>query len=135
MYLQDTNDHMGQATAQLNLSELSRQLGYPEDAAATGGAVGSEAPLANVNGNKGAGGAAASAARRKSMEQLDLLKMTPDQKGKRPPGGGADLNKSGLLDEEDFFDFISRYVAAPEIPVMQKADRHEVKYETSAASK
>ena len=51
---------MGQATAQLNLSELSRQLGYPEDhaAAAVGGA---DAPLANVNGNKqqlGGGGAA-----------------------------------------------------------------------------
>ena len=104
---------MGQATAQLNLSELSRQLGYPEDQAAAAG----EAPLASVNGNKqqqlgGVGAAAASAARRKSMEQLDLLKMTPDQKAtKRPAGAAADLNKSGLLDEEDFFDFISRYIS------------------------
>ena len=106
---------MGQATAQLNLSELSRQLGYPEDQAAAAG----EAPLASVNGNKqqqlggvGAAAAASAAARRKSMEQLDLLKMTPDQKAtKRPAGAAADLNKSGLLDEEDFFDFISRYIS------------------------
>ena len=105
---------MGQATAQLNLSELSRQLGYPEDQAAAAG----EAPLASVNGNKqqqlGGTAAASAAARRKSMEQLDLLKMTPDQKATKRPAGGAgaaDLNKSGLLDEEDFFDFISRYIS------------------------
>ena len=77
----DTGDHMGQATAQLNLAELSRTLGYPE-----------EGTPSDSNGK-----------RRKSMEQLDLLKMTPDQSKKE------NLNKSGLLDEEDFFDFISRF--------------------------
>merc|ERR1719356_1063368 len=42
---------------------------------------------------------------------MDLLKMTPDaSKVKTTRAGASDnLNKSGLLDEEDFFDFISRF--------------------------
>merc|ERR1711936_1005071 len=46
-----------------------------------------------------------------SMEQMDLLKMTPDaSKAKASKSGVSEnLNKSGLLDEEDFFDFISRF--------------------------
>ena len=49
--------------------------------------------------------------RRKSMEHMDLLKMTPDATKTKPiiPGTSENLNKSGLLDEEDFFDFISRF--------------------------
>jgi len=51
------------------------------------------------------------------MEHLDLVKMTPDQKAAAARNGksaaqspaAANLNKSGLLDEEDFFDFISRF--------------------------
>merc|ERR1719266_1627225 len=41
---------------------------------------------------------------------MDLLKMTPDAaKAKNSRGAAENLNKSGLLDEEDFFDFISRF--------------------------
>ena len=56
------------------------------------------------------------------MEQMDLIKMTPDakkaaEKAAREAKNKKDhdkenngsLNKSGLLDEEDFFDFISRF--------------------------
>ena len=99
---------MGQATAQLNLAELSRTLGYPEDGPPPPAAA-TPPPLSAVNSN---------VQRRQSMEHLDLVKMTPDQKAAAARNGksaaqspaAANLNKSGLLDEEDFFDFISRFV-------------------------
>ncbi len=61
--------------------------------------------------------------RRISMENMDIIKMTPDakkaaaaaaaNKGQHKSAAAANanssLNKSGLLDEEDFFDFISRF--------------------------
>lgn len=57
------------------------------------------------------------------MEQMDLIKMTPDAKKAAAAAAAASkkkntddkennssLNKSGLLDdEEDFFDFITRF--------------------------
>ena len=102
----DTGDRMGQATAQLNLAELSKTLGYPEE--------GPPPPPATANQNEArntSGPAYNNQGRRKSMEQMDLLKMTPDAaKAKASRSGVSDnLNKSGLLDEEDFFDFISRF--------------------------
>jgi hypothetical protein len=97
---------MGQATAQLNLAELSKTLGYPEE--------GPPPPPATASQNEGrntSGSAHNNQGRRKSMEQMDLLKMTPDAtKAKATRTDASDnLNKSGLLDEEDFFDFISRF--------------------------
>ena len=102
----DTGDRMGQATAQLNLAELSKTLGYPED--------GPPPPPMSSDQNdsrKNTASTANNQARRKSMEQMDLLKMTPDaSKAKASKSGVSEnLNKSGLLDEEDFFDFISRF--------------------------
>ena len=57
--------------------------------------------------------------RRVSMEQMDLIKMTPDakkaaaaaskKKNTDDKENNSSLNKSGLLDEEDFFDFITRF--------------------------
>ena len=56
------------------------------------------------------------------MEHMDLIKMTPDAKKAAAAAAAASkkkntddkennssLNKSGLLDEEDFFDFITRF--------------------------
>ncbi len=105
----ETGDRMGQATAQLNIAELARTLGYPED----------QRPPTSPTVDKRAN-------RRVSMEQMDLLKMTPDPKSRQQvngaetakkqqqhqqqtKGGKDQHNKSGLLDEEDFFDFISRF--------------------------
>merc|ERR1712241_580878 len=101
----DTGNRMGQATAQLNLAELSKTLGYPEEGPPPppGAATQNESRTTSVSTHNNQG-------RRKSMEQMDLLKMTPDAaKAKSSRGAAENLNKSGLLDEEDFFDFISRF--------------------------
>ena len=92
----ETGDRTGQATAQVNLNELGKSLGMAEVA------PGSPA-----------------ASRSRSMENMQVIKMTPDFKlNNRNQDGGTDegegldqANKSDLLDdEEDFFDFISRFV-------------------------
>ena len=100
----ETGDRTGQATAQQNLSELGKSLGYEENGAA-GGETRHESPDRNN--------------RRLSMENMQVIKMTPDVKLK--PGGNSNkdlsgdadndpANKSDLLDdEEDFFDFITRF--------------------------
>ena len=102
----DTGDRMGQATAQLNLAELSKTLGYPEE-----GPPPPPTAVSQIKTRPNSESAYNNQGRRKSMEQMDLLKMTPDAaKAKASRAGGSEsLNKSGLLDEEDFFDFISRF--------------------------
>eukprot|EP00093_Oithona_nana_P015111 15111.XXX_998077_1001913_1 [CDS] Oithona nana genome sequencing. len=114
----DTGDRMGQATAQLNLADLCRTLGYtPADS--TDLPHERKQPLDQAESND------AKKSRRVSMEQMDLIKMTPDAKKAAAAQAAAQaakskkstddkenngsLNKSGLLDEEDFFDFISRF--------------------------
>lgn len=114
----ETGDRMGQATAQLNIAELSKTLGFPEDGRAQ----------AALPANSAVDSRAANS-RRISMERMDLLKMTPDAKAMRNKHAAAAANghqgvaptaslddstssahnKSGLLDEEEFFDFISRF--------------------------
>lgn len=94
----DTGDRMGQATAQLNLAELSKTLGYPEEGPPPPPTSTSQTkirPSETAHNNQG---------RRKSMEQMDILKMTPDaSKVKTTRAGASDnLNKSGLLDEKIF---------------------------------
>jgi len=97
----ETGDMVGQATAQVNLSELAKTLGLPE------GQVGKK--------DGGGVGGSPQASRRKSMERMEMIKMTPDTKAwdNKDKEEGDDANTSGgksdLLDEEDFFDFISRF--------------------------
>ncbi len=110
----DTNDRMGQATAQLNMSELTKTLGYtPEET--------TKLPHMKAKSNETASpitvDEAMKKSRRISMEHMDLIKMTPDAKkaaaaaaaAKGKNKANSSLNKSGLLDEEDFFDFITRF--------------------------
>eukprot|EP00090_Calanus_glacialis_P004879 TRINITY_DN13665_c0_g1_i1.p1 TRINITY_DN13665_c0_g1~~TRINITY_DN13665_c0_g1_i1.p1 ORF type:complete len:651 (+),score=247.71 TRINITY_DN13665_c0_g1_i1:300-2252(+) len=100
----ETGDRMGQATAQVNLSELAKTLGYTEGVLPPGKVM--ESPESRAK-------------RRMSMENMQVIKMTPDVKSSgRNHENGVDAgqlspdqgNKSDLLDdEEDFFDFISRF--------------------------
>ena len=113
-----TGDKMGQATAQLNIAELSKALGSGGKRAETNGLAAKATSVVDA------------ASRRLSMEQMDLLKMTPEVRGNQAAkknaaaaaaaAGRASIdspsmsspahNKSGLLDdEEDFFDFITRF--------------------------
>jgi len=102
----ETGDRMGQATAQVNLSELAKTLGYTEGVVPPGKVL--ESPETRAK-------------RRMSMENMQVIKMTPDVKSsaRNQENGGGDSaqlspdpgNKSDLLDdEEDFFDFISRQI-------------------------
>ena len=100
----ETGDRTGQATAQQNLSELGKSLGYEEN-----GAQGVEARHESPDRNN----------RRLSMENMQVIKMTPDVKHNKGSNANKDTNgdsdndpanKSDLLDdEEDFFDFITRF--------------------------
>jgi len=101
----ETGDRTGQATAQQNLAELGKSLGYSE----TGGS------------NKVVPGTPDKGSRRLSMENMQVIKMTPDVKSQNHVAASNDnqiesdhdhdaANKSDLLDdEEDFFDFITRF--------------------------
>merc|ERR1719361_3389332 len=115
----DTKDRMGQATAQLNLADLCRTLGYtPPDT----NDLPHERNSASSNDHSSVASDEAKKSRRVSMEQMDLIKMTPDAKKAAAAAAAASkkkntddkennssLNISGLLDEEDFFDFITRF--------------------------
>lgn len=101
----ETGDRMGQATAQVNLSELAKTLGYSEAGPPPPSQAGTESPDSRAK-------------RRMSMENMQVIKMTPDMKSAAGRGGEVEAggmspdpaNKSDLLDdEEDFFDFISRF--------------------------
>lgn len=99
----ETGDRMGQATAQVNLSELAKNLGFADG----------QVPADYLRSSPDMG------KRRMSMENMEVIKLTPDAKkvlGTKPKEPTTqkspehDLNKSDLLDdEEDFFDFITRF--------------------------
>ena len=61
----ETGDRTGQATAQVNLNELGKSLGYGEGGGGGGGKVTPGSPMAS---------------RRRSMENMQVIKMTPDTK-------------------------------------------------------
>ncbi|KAJ9580645.1 hypothetical protein L9F63_024180 [Diploptera punctata] len=100
----ELGDPMGQATAQMNVSDLRKVLGLPSNEL-------SPESLELVS-SQPSPGLRRYRVRRKSMEQLDLLKLTPDGKQRR-----ANANSTGaegtegdhLDDEESFFDLLSRF--------------------------
>jgi G-protein signaling modulator 2 len=120
-----TGDRMGQATAQLNIAELAKALGQHMEVGNFAPQKPSSSSFLPNRGTATASSIVDPASRRLSMEKMDLLKMTPNARV-RPvveapgvaaaaapssPGGGTNgaANKSGLLDEEDFFDFVTRF--------------------------
>ena len=106
----ETGDRMGQATAQLNIAELSRILGYPEGSHLQLPPLTVKLPVQQQLQRQHQGCVdkelESYSQRRESMEQLDLMKMTSDDKR---DGDDSLHNHSGFLDEEEFFDFISRF--------------------------
>ncbi|KAG8232132.1 hypothetical protein J437_LFUL012141 [Ladona fulva] len=135
----EIGDQMGQATAQMNVGDLRKVLGLPP-----GGSLDCVSPDNGDNEEarsrvenltqEGIMPISSSSpdwrnrVRRKSMEQLDLIKLTPDGKqrssasslqtasaGHSPlpsPSATASESKAGashLDDEESFFDLLSRF--------------------------
>lgn len=70
---QELGDQMGEATAEMNVSDLRKVLGIPEG-------QDDNVTLTVEEENK--------YARRKSMEEMNLIKMTPDTKLEKSAGGG-----------------------------------------------
>ena len=116
----ETGDRMGQATAQLNISELSRILGYPErsHSGATGQAAGSEPGSSVVTkghcDNKAASrDVSVAASERRDANDCDVNvdyesvidSVVVDERD----AGSVNGHSSGFLDEEELFDFISRF--------------------------
>ncbi|PSN35366.1 G-protein-signaling modulator 2 [Blattella germanica] len=114
----ELGDPMGQATAQMNVSDLRKVLGLPSsDLSPDSLELVSSQPSPGLRRYR---------VRRQSMEQLDLLKLTPDgkQRSSTSPSemetvavAGANANSAAqeeskgehLDDEESFFDLLSRF--------------------------
>ncbi|KAF4517770.1 hypothetical protein B566_EDAN002975 [Ephemera danica] len=97
-------DQLGQATAQMNVTDLRKVLGLP-----TGDEENNQEQPSASNNHR---------VRRQSMEQLDLIKMTPDARSKVHAGaiGGhaaSTVQSSPAVqaaeDEDTFFDLLSRF--------------------------
>ncbi|XP_071528691.1 G-protein-signaling modulator 2 isoform X1 [Panulirus ornatus] len=121
----EIGDKTGQAAAQMNLSDIRKVLGLP--------------PTATDSESSESAEDAKSRTRRKSMENMDLLKMTPDAKGvlrkyqsedagigsmssddSHPVNGpsyntssradkNASVNEESSMDDDSFFELLSRF--------------------------
>ncbi|KAE8748698.1 hypothetical protein FOCC_FOCC004501 [Frankliniella occidentalis] len=109
----ELGDPMGQATAQMNVSDLRKALGLPVDDLSP-----SSLELVSALSNQPSPGLRRYRVRRQSMEQLDLIKLTPDGKQRTSPTASAAATSSGSVDacmaehaedEDSFFDLLSRF--------------------------
>nr|CAD7429326.1 unnamed protein product [Timema monikensis] len=114
----ELGDPMGQATAQMNVSDLRKTLGLPYE------------PTSGAEEERPSPGMRRFRVRRQSMEELDLIQLTPD--GKQQPSlvfagesasnvpvhnmvnttgptTGEEAESEHLGDEESFFDLLSRF--------------------------
>nr|CAH7742108.1 unnamed protein product [Callosobruchus chinensis] len=104
----ELSDPMGEATAKMNISDLKKILNMPEspeESPDTPTSKSSKSDSLNSLGSQ-----QLHRVRRESMEQLSLIKMTPD--GKRPPlslppAKPTTPNKNE--DDDSFFDLLSRF--------------------------
>ncbi|XP_055850972.1 G-protein-signaling modulator 2 [Episyrphus balteatus] len=110
----ELNDPVGESTAKVNIADLRKLLGLPrlsddDDHVLVSDAENStDSENTQVNGNS-----RMIRVRRQSMEQLDLIKITPD--GKRVGQTGAAVGQQVAADgqkkkpnEDDFFEMLSR---------------------------
>ncbi|XP_066138449.1 G-protein-signaling modulator 2 isoform X2 [Euwallacea fornicatus] len=98
----EIGDPLGEATAKMNIADLKKVLNLPESPEA----IDEVPPLMKTPGRLDRDNYL-HRVRRESMEQLSLIKMTPDGKtgGANMPGNPAGKNE----DEDSFFDLLSRF--------------------------
>ncbi|KAI5729805.1 G-protein-signaling modulator 2 isoform X6 [Diaphorina citri] len=99
-------DPLGQVTAQMNVTDLRKALGM-----STNDLSPDSLQLINsyANANQPSPGVRRyNRVRRSSMEQLDLIKLTPENKGKQ--SGSSNSSELSKCDEEEsFFELLSRF--------------------------
>uniref|UniRef100_A0A8D8YHZ0 G-protein-signaling modulator 2 n=1 Tax=Cacopsylla melanoneura TaxID=428564 RepID=A0A8D8YHZ0_9HEMI len=99
-------DPLGQVTAQMNVTDLRKALGM---------AASDLSPDSlqlinsyNASSNQASPGVRRyNRVRRNSMDQLDLIKLTPENKGKQSGSSNSELSKCD--EEESFFELLSRF--------------------------
>ncbi|KAH0549414.1 G-protein-signaling modulator 2 [Cotesia glomerata] len=105
----ELGDPMGQATAQMNVADLQKILGMENNEKEND--KGNNNPVVNnvpINAGTSPG---RYRLRRQSMDNLDLIKLTPDGKQKELPPARAGIapQPSQEDEEEDFFELLSRF--------------------------
>ncbi|KAL1517420.1 hypothetical protein ABEB36_001187 [Hypothenemus hampei] len=96
----EISDPMGEATAKMNIADLKKVLDLPESPMESGDQM--STAIKDHSGNiKEESKDRLQRLRRESMEQLSLIKMTPEGKKSNPN------NKK--VDEKSFFDLLSRF--------------------------
>lgn len=100
----ELDDPVGQQTARVNINDLNRILGLPELEASEPHSPVEVHSSTSSNSDNSQSHSRIHRVRRQSMEQLNLIKITPEGKKQSGAAGGV-VGKQG---EDDFFDLLSR---------------------------
>ncbi|XP_060848986.1 G-protein-signaling modulator 2 isoform X1 [Rhopalosiphum padi] len=110
----EIGDTVGQATAQINIVDIKKSLGMSNGQLSPD----SKELLDTISNTQPSPQLRRYRVRRQSMEQLDLLKLTPDNKGKVPSSNdkvyqstSSVSKKSEKTEDDPFFDLLSRFQA------------------------
>ncbi|XP_025418716.1 G-protein-signaling modulator 2 isoform X1 [Sipha flava] len=110
----EIGDTVGQATAQINIVDIKKSLGMSNGQLSPD----SKELLDTISNTQPSPQLRRYRVRRQSMEQLDLLKLTPDNKGKAPISNdkiyqstSSGSKKSEKTEDDPFFDLLSRFQA------------------------
>ncbi|XP_004533629.1 G-protein-signaling modulator 2 [Ceratitis capitata] len=109
----ELQDPVGESTARVNISDLRKLLGLPDSP------IGCEersiasdisAGIEQRSDSSGSSHGRMIRVRRQSMEQLDLIKITPDGKQAHQVNATGDIQKGAKpkVQDEDFFELLSR---------------------------
>lgn len=109
----ELHDPVGESTARVNISDLRKLLGMPEaEHTPTPEEERSSASDHSASGHQSDGSENSQGrmvrVRRQSMEQLDLIKITPDGKRIQEEKNKAAIAANSKAKEDDFFDMLSR---------------------------
>ncbi|XP_072375215.1 G-protein-signaling modulator 2-like isoform X1 [Diabrotica undecimpunctata] len=102
----ELGDSMGEATAKMNIADLKKILDIPESPS-------DDSDMTKSDSSNNVGHSQLHRVRRESMEQLSLIKLTPD--GKRPglslpqKNSLASIKATGGEEDDSFFDLLSRF--------------------------